>query len=534
MFSRYYQSEIAYLREMGRAFGEANPRVAGLLAERGGDPDVERLLEGFAFLTARVRERMDNAVPEIVEGLTELLLPHYLRTVPAASIVEFSPPLRALRGRSRVPAGTELATNPVDGTRCVFRTTFDVDLIPVAVQEVSLDQSVSQAPVLKASFTTTEQGRQEVFQPGGLRLFIHAEPAVGALLLLWMARYCRGLQVRSPEGQRVWLGPENIRLSGLSPECPLLPWPKLAPPGFRLLQEYFTLPQKMLFFDVLGLDAAREQIQGERFDLLFELERPPPLPSRLNSDALRVHCVPVVNLYQGTADPIIHRTLEAEHLVRVAGVDLRHAEVFSVDAVTGVRSGRATRRTFQPFVDFSHASSGTEEPAFFRLRRTLSPIDDWVDTFLSIGTPADVSPELGEETLSLELTCTNRSLPTRLQVGDICAATASSPTIAKFRNIVAVTRPLRPPLGMELQWRLLSHLSLNQRSLLDGEALRSLLEIYNFQEGADEPTARANQLRAESIRGVDSQPCTRFLEGAPVRGRQVRVDASEAGFAGVG
>jgi type VI secretion system protein ImpG len=99
---------------------------------------------------------------------------------------------------------------------------------------------------------------------------------------------------------------------------------------------------------------------------------------------------------------------------------------------------------------------------------------------------------------------------------------------------VAVTRPLRPPLGSELQWRLLSHLSLNQRSLLDGDALRALLEIYNFQSGADEPTARANQLRAESIRGVDSQPCTRFLQGAPVRGRQVKVDATEAGYAGVG
>src|SRR5687767_13774037 len=115
MFSRYYQSELTYLREMGRAFGEANPRVAGLLADRGGDPDVERLLEGFAFLTARVRERMDDAVPEIIAGLSELLLPHYLRTVPACSIVEFSPPLRALRGRAKVAAGSELATNPVDG-----------------------------------------------------------------------------------------------------------------------------------------------------------------------------------------------------------------------------------------------------------------------------------------------------------------------------------------------------------------------------------------------------------------------------------
>jgi type VI secretion system protein ImpG len=534
MFSRYYQSELTYLREMGRAFGEANPRVAGLLADRGGDPDVERLLEGFAFLTARVRERMDDAVPEIVAGLSELLLPHYLRTVPACSIVEFSPPLRALRGRARVPAGSELATNPVDGTRCVFRTTFDIDLLPVALQETSLDQSVSSAPVLKATFVTTEQGRVEVFQPQGLRLFIHAEPAVGALVFLWLCRYCKAVQVKSAEGRKVRLGPEVIHPVGLDRAFPLLPWPKTAPDGFRLLQEYFTLPQKLLFFDVRGLDAAREEIQGEKFEIHFELERPPPLPARLGSDALRLHSVPVINLFQTTADPIIHRTLEDEHLVRPAGIDLGHAEIYSVDGVSGIRSGRPTRRVYRPFFDFSHAAEGNEEPAFYRLRRTLSPVDDWVDTYLSIGTPADVSPELGEETLSLDVTCTNRALPTRLQIGDISAATPTSPTIAKFKNIVAVTRPVRPPLGQEVHWRLLSHLALNQRSLMDAQALRALLELYNFQEGADEPVARANQLRAESIRGVESRPVTRFLEGAPVRGRQVTVDVGEAGFAGAG
>src|SRR5437868_9433607 len=101
---------------MGRAFGEANPRVAGLLAERGGDPDVERLLEGFAFLTARIRERADAAVPELAHGLCELLLPHYLRPLPAATVVEFTPHARALKARQRVAKGTPLASRKVDST----------------------------------------------------------------------------------------------------------------------------------------------------------------------------------------------------------------------------------------------------------------------------------------------------------------------------------------------------------------------------------------------------------------------------------
>ncbi len=534
MFGRYYQSELAYLREMGRAFGEANPRVAGLLAERGGDPDVERLLEGFAFLTARVRERMDDAVPEIVAGLTELLLPHYLRTVPACSIVELTPPLRALRGRAPVPAGAELATVPIDGTRCIFRTTFDVDLIPLAVQETVLDSTVSAAPILRATFQTTEQGRAEVFRPQGIRLFIQAEPAVGPQLFLWLTRYCRGVEVRSEGGKTVRLGPEAIFASGLDRACPLLPWPKLAPDGFRLLQEYFTLPQKLLFIDVRGLDAARSEVKSEKFELAFLLERPPPLPTRLPHDCLRLHCVPVINLFRTTADPIARRPLEDEHLLRAAGVDPAHMEIYSVDEVTGLAQGRAGRRVYLPFFDFSHADEASAARAFFRVRRTLSPVDDGMDVYLSVDSAKDVGSVLEEETLSVDIHCTNRSLPARLQIGDISAATPTSPTLAKFRNVVAVTRPVRPPLGSELHWRLLSHLALNQRSLADAGTLRSVLDLYNFQVNADEPAARANQLRVEAIRAVEGKDVTRFVQGAPVRGRQLTVDVNEAGFAGAG
>ncbi len=144
MFSRYYQTELAYLRDMGRLFGQANPTLAAHLTERGMDPDVERLLEGFAFLSARIRERVDDAVPEIVHSLCDLLLPHYLRTIPATTIVEFSTPLGALRGRHVIERGTLLGTQPVQGTSCSFRTTQAVDLLPLAIEQARLDDVPAQ------------------------------------------------------------------------------------------------------------------------------------------------------------------------------------------------------------------------------------------------------------------------------------------------------------------------------------------------------------------------------------------------------
>ncbi|MCY1081289.1 type VI secretion system baseplate subunit TssF [Archangium lansingense] len=535
MFSKYYLSELNYLREMGRAFGLANPSVAGLLVERGADPDVERLLEGFAFLTARIRERVEDDVPEMVQGLTELLLPHYLRPVPACSIVEFSPQMRALRGRSRISAGAEVASTPLDGTSCVFRTTHDVDLLPLTVQDAMLDRSSVSSPVLRISFQTTEQGREELQKPHGLRLFIHGEMSASALILLWLLRYCRQVRVRgASSGNEVVLDPKrSIRPAGFDRHFRLLPWPR-AFDGYRLLQEYFTLPEKFLFFEVHGLEAAASALE-ERFEISFHLERPPPLDARITREMFRLHCAPVINLFQAPADPLFHHALGREHLVRASELQPQHAEVYSVDSVTGLTAGRSERRTYRPFHEFEHTQGEGSEPAFYRLRRIHSPVDDGVDTYLSLETPRDVAPTLGaEEVLSIDLTCTNRSLPARLQVGDITQSTPASPTNAKFKNITPVSRPARAPLGTELHWRLLSHLAINQHSIADGAALRRLLDLYNFQALADNLAARASRLRINAIRNVESKPLTRFLEGSPVRGNRTLVDLDETNFMGVG
>jgi type VI secretion system protein ImpG len=532
MFSKYYLSELTYLREMGRAFGLANPTIAGLLVERGADPDVERLLEGFAFLTARIRERVEDDIPEMVHVLADLLLPHYLRPLPACTIVELTPQLRALRGRSLVPAGAELAAQPIDGTSCVFRTTSDVELRPLTLEEAHLDKSSSTAPVLRLSFQTNEQGRTEVFTPNGLRLFIHSELATSALILLWLLRYCRGVQVRFGSGHSVWLPPTAIRPIGFDRQFRMLPWPR-ASEGYRQLQEYFTLPEKFLFFEVHQLESAAPFAE-DRFELAFHLERPPPLEARVGKDMFRLHCTPAINLFSASAHPLRHQTLDGEHLLRASDMEPRHSEVYSVDRVTGLQAGRNERRNYQPFFDFAHGAGAGAEPAFYRLRRTPSPIDDGIDTYLSLETARDVVPSLSEETLSVDLTCTNRSLPARLQVGDICQATFTSPTQARFKNITPVSRPARAPLGTELHWRLLSHLAINQHSLADAGALRRLLDLYNFHALTDDLTGRANRLRINAMRAVEVRACTRFLEGVPVRGNRTTLELDETSFMGTG
>jgi type VI secretion system protein ImpG len=542
MFGKYYQGELTYLRELGKEFAQVNPSIAALLAEKSGDPDVERLLEGFAFLTARVRERIDGAVPEIIQSLCQLLVPHYLRPIPATSIVEFIPQQGALRGRVKIARGTEVASQPVDGVGCRFQTTADVDLLPVTLQDATLDRSAAASPVLKLTFTGSEASAPAVFQPAGIRLFLSGEYPAAALLALWFGRHCKSVTVRNPvSGGTVMLPHGSVTFPGLALENALFPWPRHASPGYRLLQEFFTQPAKLLFVDIGGLDAAAE-LAGERFEIIVEFDRPPDQPGRISRDTFRLACSPVVNLFKTSADPIRYDGTTRETLVRAMDMSPQHMEVHEVLSVMGARGPVGDRRRYLPFYEFAHAR---EEPQLLRggaarvtpyyvIRRATSPLDGGLDTMLSAITPRGALPDETEDVLSLEIVCTNRALPARIRTGELSVATPLSPTTARFRNIAPVTPAVRPPLGAELGWRLISHLALAHRTLGDPGLLRGLLGLYNFQALEGHADGQTNDRRMEAIQDVETRSTRRVIEGSPVRGAATRVRVSEGGFAGRG
>jgi type VI secretion system protein ImpG len=250
-------------------------------------------------------------------------------------------------------------------------------------------------------------------------------------------------------------------------------------------------------------------------------------------ETLRTNCAPVANLFRTSADPIGFQALAEEHLLRAAELPAEHMEIHSVDAAIGIPEGPGARHGYHPFVGFGHGAEG-REARYYRLRRALSPIDGGLDTWVSVTRPADAGPGPAAEVLSTEVTCTNRSLPAQLKIGEISQATTSSPTLARFKNILAVSRPVRPPLGGELHWRLLSHLAANRVSLGSPEVLRELLELYNFQALSDEQSGRANRVRLEGIAGAAETPARRLVGGAPVRGTRMALELDEAHFAGPG
>ncbi|NVB36787.1 type VI secretion system baseplate subunit TssF [Pseudenhygromyxa sp. WMMC2535] len=543
MFAKFYQSELTYLREMGREFAAAHPSSAGLLSERSDDPDVERLLEGFAFLSARIRERVDDAVPEVVHGLAELLLPQYLRPLPATSIIEFKPQIKALRGVRSVPRGRAVGSNPVEGTSCQFQTCYDVDLLPLELLSVDHDESLANRPALRIKLKTTEAGRAIVAREEGIRFFLAGEYSLAATLHLWLLRHCTGVEIRSSEDRSVprsdpmrTLRREQIKPVGLRESEAVMPWPKFAPEGSRFVQEYFSLPSKYLFIDVLGLEGL--EFPGDYIEFSFLFERPPDLPSPVTDDSFRLHCTPVINIFDVSAEPVKLDPLVPDHLIRAAGVNPAHMEVYDVSTVIGVRPGRGNRRSYSNFYSFAHTRPDSDYDGYYVLRRARSPLDEATDTYIGVARPKDrnrggVEAVDEDETLSIELLCTNRALTNELAIGDICKPVRGS-SVPPFSNITAVSPPVRAPLAGELQWRLLAHLALNRQRVTQPETLKLMLSLYNFLAGSGSPAGRANEMRVEAIRTTEFEAVTRMLEGAPVRGAATTIELDETRFASIG
>ncbi len=543
-FNKYFQDELTYLRELGREFSNANPKLAPHLGEGSNDPDVERLLEGFAFLSGRIRQRLDDELPELTHSLMSLLWPHYLRPVPSMSILQFQPIHSALTGPAVIEKGVEVNSVPIDGTACRFRTCYDVAIAPLDINAAKLEKTAAGA-VLTLGFAVQPGTSLDSLGLDTLRLYLHGEPAVSRSLYLWMTRHVDRVTVRAgsgPQAQTFDLPPHRIGPAGFAANEGLLPYPSNAFEAYRLLQEYFTLPEKFLFLDIDGLGPLRDFKMAERFEISFNFTRAPEDHVRPKAENFRLFCTPIVNLFAGDADPVRIDQTKAEYRVRPSGKEPSHIELYSIDKVEGWVQGTGNRRAYEPFESFRHDihdSSGEggstgERGTFYRSRLTPAAVGRGLETYISFVDASDTQNLPPTETITLQLTCTNRQLPEKLRAGDIATPTGTSPEFAKFRNLIPARPAGLPPLGSGLHWQLISNMSLNYVSLLRIDTLRTILSAYDFRAMQDRKAERESKLRLEGLVSIKSEPVDLLRRGLPVRGLRTRIEMRESNFADEG
>jgi len=529
MFNKYYEQELQNLRQLAVEFSRTHPATAPMLSGPTADPDAERLLEGVAFLTGLLRQKLHDDFPEIIHSLTEVTFPHYIRPIPSTSVVVFSPKPN-LPETVTVKRGTSLASVPVDGTPCLFQTCFDIDVHPLRLVSAELQQPTARASQIRLVLELTGPDLSR-WQPRRLGFFMGGSNTQATDIFTLLSHYLQRIVIKpTGGGEDCILAPSDLKPIGFDMDNALLNFPIRSFSGYRLLQEYFILPRKFSFFELRGWEKWRDRGKGKQFEILFELKPSPLAPSKVTTDLFILNGTPVINLFKHDADPFLRDHRLERIRVRPAAQNPNHYQVFSVDKVIGYEQGSVAKKEYRPLELFQ---STDQQQSVYQVNHARSPINDAPEIFLSFSYPRDGVERAGE-TLSISLTCTNGTLPERLQIGDISVQTSDSPELLTFRNVLPPTPPIDPPLGENATWRFLSHLSLNYLSLANLDNLKELLRLYVFPESRDKAKISANMKRIDGILEFSVTPADRLIRGMVIRGQQIEMTARQDYFAGLG
>jgi type VI secretion system protein ImpG len=572
----YYERELTYIRQMGVEWAKKYPKLAGRLLlepDRCEDPHVERLLEGFALLAARVHLKIDDDFPEISSALLECLFPHLIRPVPSMTVVELQldPEQGKLSTGLHIPEQSLLQSNRLNGTACKFRTAYDTTIWPLQVKAATFRSSdglfqPSGIGTATAALTLQIECLPDVvvraLELDKLRFYLAGDNNVANGLYELLFNNCIAITARdteAPGAKPIVLfdsslgSPSPLRQVGFAENEGVLPYSGRSFLGFRLLQEYFTFPEKFFFADLTNLEMLRDAGFGSKCEITFlfsRFERPERhqmLELGVSQETVKLGCVPAINLFPQTAEPIRADGSKFEYPIVPDLHRQSTTEIYSIEDVTAQDTRTRSLVRYHPFYALRYDRAAREKTTFWHAVRRASELYDDVPTgvFLALVDRSGIPVQPDSSAITVKCTCTNGNLPSKLPIA-MQSESQRDRSDGDFRlegfpavkKVFALRRPTvtyRPPLGKASLWQLISHLSLNYLSLVEQgkDALQELLRLYNFSDSIH----LRNQIN--SITGISSRRHYALVTSADgtanfARGTRVEIDFDEEQFAGGG
>ncbi|MFT5532230.1 MAG: type VI secretion system protein ImpG [Burkholderiaceae bacterium] len=574
-FLRYYSQELQHLREVGGEFASDYPKIAGRLGLEGfecADPYVERLLEGFSFMAARVQMKIDAEFPRFTQHLSELVYPHFLAPTPSMAVVQLQPDLTnpALMAGALVPRGSTMRSvlGKDDATACEYRTAHDLTLWPVELVEAKFftHSGALFGADIRLPANVKAGLRLRLRTAGGVpfrklaleRLSVHLRggddmPARIYEKILGAVEGVLVLPVKRPADWHALLPRSAVQPLGFDEDQALLPSGKRTFQGYRLLQEYFAFASRYLFVELSGLGPALATCDETEIELVVLLNRADiQLEQSLDASNFALNCTPAVNLFKRRADRINISDEALEYHVLVDRTRPMDFEVFQIDEVVGYGSGANAEQPFHAFYTARDIGSLHQDQAFYQIRReprvisqrqrVRGPRSSYIgsETFIAIVDAAEAPYRHDLRQLGLSVWCTNRDLPLSmpLGVGKTDFVLEAGGPVSAIRCLAGPSQPFPSFAEGSVAWRLLNQLSLNYLSLVDNDpeqgavALREMLALYCH------PSDVNAQRQVEGVRSISSTPITRRMPTpGPIafgRGLQITVTMDDAAFEGSG
>jgi len=571
---KHYETELAFIREMGAEFASSYPKIASRLGMEGvqiNDPYVERLIESFAFLTSRIQLELEMRYPVFTQHLLEIVYPHYLAPIPAMFVAKIVPE-NSIAEKFTMKRGTRMRAPLREGdqTSCEFRTAHEVDLWPLKLTEVQyysgrgevvaagIGDGNNARAALRFRLETMAGLDLKELDLDHLDIFLPGADSQPWTLYEHLTANAVGLSGRSTNRRDDWtLSPRGAGVAqhGFEATEAILPYPGQSFDGYRLLQEYFALPQRFFFLRLHGLKEILAKAQAGEVDIHILLsENRHELQEVLTLENFELYCTPAVNLMERRCDRVQIKRKDADHFVVVDRTVPLDYEIHTLLSVEGVTIHDDDDTVFRPFYSADdYTAAGESHEAYYSVRRRFRQRSErqklkgtrtsylGTDVFLSLVDRSEAPYPTKIEQLAVRALCTNRDLPALLTTGkgDTDFQLTDGGPVSAVKAVTPISSP-KASLAIDgsSAWRLISHLSLNYLSMDDGDrgsaaaAIRELLGIYA-------PRGDRNlEKQLEGITSVTSKAVVRRMTdevlSTAVRGLEVNVTFDESYFEGTG
>ena len=571
---KYYNHELQHIREMAGEFALEYPKIAGRLGLDSiecADPYVERLLEGFAYLSARVQLKVDAEFPRFTQHLLDIVYPHYLAPTPSMAVVQLQPDLMegSLNEGFLIAKATPLRSNIGKGeqTACEYRTAHDLTLWPIELVEAEYlsgpgavaNLGVPSLPGLKAGIRLRLKATAGLtfnqLKLNNLPLYLRGTGELPMQIYEQLLANSIAVVVQPTNKPLAWqhlIKQSAVLPLGFAEKEALLPYTPHSFQGYRLLQEYFAFPERYMFVELTQLQTAFQQASETEVDIIILLNRSNArLINEIDVSRFALFCTPAINGFSKRADRIhLSNQTNEFHVVPDRSRPLDY-EVYQIRDVSGFGSGGDDQLAFLPFYQAS-SDSRQQKRAYYtvmRIPRIASskqklqgPRSSYVgnEVYIAIvdGNEAPFKSDLKQ--LGLELLCTNRDLPLQLPIGvgktDFTIQTGAP--VEFIRCLSGPTKPRPSNAHKDTAWKLINHLSLNYLSIVNNDdqegatAFRSLLSLYGDNSDA------SFRKQIEGVLAIKSKPIVRRINTTgPIvfgRGLEITLTVDEAAFEGSG
>jgi len=524
-FEQIYSEELALLDQLGSEFAQNYPAIAGYLSSHSTDPDVLRLLQGFSFLTAMVRKKIDDDLPEMVNSIAELVGPNLIKAFPAVTVLNL-----AIEGKNNqgvlVPKGTTFASQAVDGVSCQFSTSWDTTIQPIQIQQVNLEPTESGS---KMTLTFECQGIPASQWLGeSISLYLSGPYPEASTLMMALRHQLSGVFV-CEEGDEEGATPILIEFPGLDINLALMEQHQEIRHHLRWIREFMFFPERALFIELKNLNNWKTTSSKKTFKVIFKFTDSVKSFPRMNLNQFSCNVVPAVNIFETFVDPIEVTHLQEHYLLKPMGFRANEAQILDVISVIGRVQGSSNEKIYIS----SSALEAYQHANVYQLSEVEAVQKGSSSHRLRIYLTDDMD-FTKRETLSVKVLCTNANLPSRIRVNEITLRTENSPEKIKVTNITRPVCSARPSFGEDALWKIIAQARMSINSLDEKSTIKEYLMNY-LSVGGDEPARiDAARRRIDGIDDIQVEDCYEMSMGNVLRGKKIIVSLRGDFYSGIG